>query len=41
MDLNSILDWALSLIGGGSIGAAITYFATFKSKKQVEEELAK
>lgn len=41
MDFSSIQDWALSLIGGGGIGAAITYFATFKSKTKIEKELAK
>lgn len=41
MDFNSIQDWALSLIGGGGIGAAITYLATFKSRTQIEKELAK
>lgn len=41
MDFSSIQDWALSLIGGGGIGAAITYFATFKSKTKIENELAK
>jgi hypothetical protein len=41
MDFSSIQDWVLSLIGGGGIGAAITYFATFKSKTKVEKELAK
>lgn len=41
MDFNSIQDWALSLIGGGSIGAVITYLATFKSRTRIEKELAK
>lgn len=41
MDFSSIQDWVLSLIGGGGIGAAITYFATFKSKTRIEKELAK
>lgn len=41
MDFNSIQDWALSLIGGGGIGAVITYLATFKSRTRIEKELAK
>lgn len=35
----SILEWALAVIGSGGIGAVITYICTFKSKKkQVEAE---
>ena len=41
MDWSSLLDWALGIIGGGGIGAAITYIFTFKSKKQIEQEAAK
>lgn len=41
MDFSSLQNWALSLIGGGGIGAAITYIGTYKSKRQLEKELAK
>lgn len=35
----SILEWALAVIGSGGIGAVVTYICTFKSKKkQVEAE---
>lgn len=35
----SILEWALAVIGSGGIGAVITYICTFKSKKkQIEAE---
>ena len=34
-------DWLISLISGGSIGAAITYIATFKSKRRLAEADAK
>lgn len=40
MDFSSITDWILSLIGGGSIGAGITYLLTFKSKVKIEKQLA-
>lgn len=35
----SILEWALAVIGSGGIGAVVTYICTFKGKKkQVEAE---
>ena len=41
MTLDSILEWGLAVIGGGGIGSAITYLGTYKSKKKIEQELAK
>ena len=41
MTWDSIIEWALPVIGGGGIGSAITYLGTYKSKKRLEEELAK
>lgn len=41
MTLDSVLEWALPIIGGGGIGSAITWLGTYKSKKKLEEELAK
>jgi hypothetical protein len=41
MNLDSILEWGLAVIGGGGIGSAITYLGTYKSKKKIEGELAK
>ena len=41
MTWNSILEWALPVIGGGGIGSAITFLTTYKSKKKIEKELAK
>lgn len=41
MMLNSILEWGLTIIGSGGIGAAITYFGNYKSRKTLESELAK
>ena len=41
MTWDSILEWALPVIGGGGIGSAITYLGTYKSKKKIERELAK
>ena len=41
MTWDSILEWALPVIGGGGIGSAITYLGTYKSKKKIEKELAK
>lgn len=41
MTLDSILEWALPVIGGGGVGSAITWLGTYKSKKRLEEELAK
>lgn len=40
MTWDSILEWALPVIGGGGIGSAITYLGTYKSKKRIERELA-
>ena len=31
--MQSIFDWALAIISSGSLGAAITYILTFKSKR--------
>ena len=41
MTWDSILEWALPVIGGGGIGSAITFLGTYKSKKRIEKELAK
>lgn len=41
MTLDSVLDWALALIGGGGIGSAITFLGNYKSRKRLEEELTK
>ena len=41
MTWDSIIEWALPVIGGGGIGSAMTYLGTYKSKKRLEEELAK
>lgn len=41
MKWDSILEWTLPLIGGGGIGSAITWLGTYKSKKKIEEEIAK
>ena len=41
MTWDSILEWALPVIGGGGIGSAITFLGTYKSKKKIERELAK
>ena len=41
MTWDSILEWALPVIGGGGVGSAITWLGTYKSKKKLEEELAK
>lgn len=30
----TLLQWILSVIGGGGIGAALTYFATFRSNRR-------
>jgi hypothetical protein len=40
--MNPILEWALTIIGSGGIGAVITYIFTFKSKqKQANAEAEK
>jgi hypothetical protein len=36
MTLDTILEWALPVIGGGGIGSAITYLSTYKSRKTLE-----
>ncbi len=41
MTWDSLLEWGLPLIGGGGIGSAITWLGTYKSKKKLEQELAK
>ena len=41
MTFDSVLDWGLTIVGSGGIGAAITYFSNFKSRKKLEAELAK
>ena len=41
MNLDSLLEWVLPIIGGGGVGSAITWLGTYKSKKRLEEELAK
>lgn len=41
MTWDSVLEWALPIIGGGGVGSAITWLGTYKSKKRLEEELAK
>lgn len=41
MTWDSILEWALPVVGGGGIGSAITFLSTYKSKKKIEKELAK
>ena len=41
MTLDTILEWALPVIGGGGIGSAITYLGTYKSRKALEQEAAK
>ena len=38
MTWDSILEWALPVIGGGGIGSAITFLTTYKSKKKIEKE---
>ena len=31
---STLLPWILSVVGGGGIGAAVTYFATFRSNRR-------
>lgn len=39
MNLDSLLEWGLAVVGGGGIGSAITYLSTYKSnKKKAQEE---
>lgn len=40
MNLDSLLEWGLAILGGGGVGSAITWLGTYKSRKKVEEELA-
>ena len=37
MTWDSILEWALPVIGGGGIGSAITFLGTYKSKIRIEK----
>ena len=32
--MDSILEWALAIIGSGGIGATITYICTFRSRQK-------
>ena len=41
MNLDSLLEWGLAIIGGGGAGSAITWLGNYKSKKKLEQELAK
>lgn len=41
MNLDSLLDWGLAIVGGGSIGSALTYLGTYKSRNKLESEAAK
>lgn len=41
MNLDSLLEWGLAIIGGGGVGSAITWLGTYKSKRKLEQELAK
>lgn len=41
MNLDSLLEWGLAVIGGGGVGSAITWLGAYKSKKKLEQELAK
>lgn len=38
--MNSLLEWALTIVGSGGIGAAITFIGTYKSRKKIEKEKA-
>lgn len=38
--MNSLLEWALTIVGSGGIGAAITFVSTYKSRKKIEKEKA-
>jgi hypothetical protein len=40
MNLDSVLDWGLAVVGGGGIGSAITWLGTYKSRKRKEKEEA-
>lgn len=41
MTLDSVLEWGLAIVGGGGIGSALTFLGNYKSRKKLEEELAK
>lgn len=41
MTLDSLLDWGLATLGSGGLGAAVTYFGTYKSRRRLEQEAAK
>lgn len=41
MVLDNLLQWGLATLGSGGLGAAITYIGTYKSKKRMQEEIAK
>lgn len=34
---DSILQWVLTIIGSGGLGAAVTYFINLKSNKRIKE----
>ena len=40
MTLDSILEWTLAMIGGGSIGSALTFLGTYRSHNKIEKEKA-
>jgi len=40
MTLDTILEWALAIVGGGSIGSALTFLGTYKSRNKIEREKA-
>lgn len=40
MNLDSLLEWGLAVVGGGGLGSAITYLGTYKSRKKKAEEEA-
>lgn len=35
INLDSLIEWILATLGGGSLGAAITYILTLKSKQKI------
>ena len=40
MNLDSVLDWGLAVVGGGGIGSAITWLGTYQSRRRKEKEEA-
>lgn len=40
MTLDSILEWALAIVGGGGVGSVLTYLGTYKSHNKIEKEKA-